>query len=226
MRAFTSTTWAIGLTYRNSVNTMLGSWAAYGTADTLSYLYGGVYYADNTLRIYPATDRVGIGPNVVPAYTLDVTGSARVTGSIFGGGMEAPTVKATTSFYRDNTAGTIYVPVTPFTMYDTNNSGWGGASRVAGTYYFDVQQSQNGLPANVRAICIFLQGAWAATSNANYAYLEGEQQVLVGVIRAHTTYTQETQAIVAVKQSDGYFHVVVGGATMTGGLVRCVGYFL
>jgi hypothetical protein len=56
--------------------------------------------------------------------------------------------------------------------------------------------------------------------------MEGEQQVLVGVIRAHTTYTQETQAIVAAKQADGYFHVVVGGATMNGGLVRCVGYFL
>ena len=80
-RALTGATWAYGLTYRNQANTMLGAWGAYGTADALSYLYAGVTYNDTALRIYPASDRVGIGPNVVPAYTLDVAGALRATGA-------------------------------------------------------------------------------------------------------------------------------------------------
>ncbi len=80
-RALTGSTWAYGLTYRNQASTMLGAWGAYGTADALAYLYAGVTYNDTALRIYPATDRVGIGPNVVPAYTLDVTGTFRATGA-------------------------------------------------------------------------------------------------------------------------------------------------
>ena len=203
INANTAGGWARGYGFRDDSNVLTGQFGAFGSnSNVLSFMYIGLY-GDYVATFTPST-------KVIQGY-----GNWGTTGYINAGG----------EFKRDGVAGAIYVPVTPFTMTDTNGSGWGGASRVAGTYYFDVQANGNNLPAGVKAICIFLQGNWAAASNANYAYMEGEQQVLVGVIRAHTTYTQETQGIVAVK-SDGWFHVVVGGATMSGGLVRCVGYFL
>ena len=229
MKAFLSTTWAFGLTYRNNAGAMIGSWAAYGTADALSYLYGGVNYADNTLRVYPATDRVGIGANVVPAYTLDVTGSARVTGSIFGGGMEAPTVKATTAFYRDATRGGVFVPL-PSGGYlvDTGGTTWNGATaRAAGTYTFDMQAAANGsIPADAIAILCSMMGKWSAANDGYYTILAPAGGTFSMVVRAQAGNVTFDQTGIVLLGTNGDITATVAGAVPnTWPLIRIHGYF-
>lgn len=78
LNARVDNTWSKGIWFRDSSPADIGAWGAYGTADVLSYLWAGIAHSNNTLRVYPATDRVGIGPDVTPSYTLDVGGDSRV----------------------------------------------------------------------------------------------------------------------------------------------------
>ena len=212
MLAVPGSAWAFGLTYRNSSDTMLGAWGAYGGADTLSYLYSGVNYNDTTLRVYPATDRVGIGADVVPAFTLDVAGDVNATGT----------------FRRNGTEGNILIFIPPFNLTDTGSTTWSGVTRAAGSYHFDVQLNGNGLPDAARGVLVWLSGTWSGANNSYYCALyQYGSGTHVGDIRAYASAISiDAQISVPLDASGRFTATVAGAVSMTNSYMRIIGYYI
>ena len=122
--------------------------------------------------------------------------------------------------------GSIYIAVPSQDADDTGGVAWGGATKAVGTWTTSTcRTTAMAFQPKTKAVCVMFQGNWAATANTNYAYVTTPGQTLCAVIRAHTLYTQETQAIVAL-DANGQFQCIIGGLQMTGSLMRVVGYFM
>lgn len=82
------------------------------------------------------------------------------------------------------------------------------------------------VPTGARAVCVFIQGTWAAAAAASWASIRPTGgSYSYGKITAHSTYAQHAQCAVPL-DANGAFDVVVNNANMTQSYLWVVGYMM
>lgn len=127
----------------------------------------------------------------------------------------------------NNPAMREYEPISPpVALTDSGSNLWDGTfSATTATYTFRPQDNSSKWPATAKAVIIFINGQWSSASGSNAMSVRAagasvnELQVRAYVANIGIVAQGRVQL-----DSNGYFEVVIGGATNSNGLVRLLGY--